>query len=153
MVDSSKKTPHSNSFSRHSGSLRRVPSRSSSIKNNIVELKSLELLDGLFRECRHVGEKMVSKGLITPKDIKEAKSSKGSRGLLRPAKANATRILIKQIRAEQLSPPKEDYLCKLVLLSRDSERLKNSSTAPAPVSEVKRAELDALARSYLSRKR
>ncbi|KAL1352770.1 hypothetical protein HN51_016757 [Arachis hypogaea] len=79
MVDSSKKTPHSNSFSRHSGSLRRVPSRSSSIKNNIVELKSLELLDGLFRECRHVGEKMVSKGLITPKDIKEAKSSKGSR--------------------------------------------------------------------------
>ncbi|XLS98815.1 hypothetical protein HN51_041550 [Arachis hypogaea] len=30
-------------------------------------------------ECRHVGEKMVSKGLITPKDIKEAKSSKGSR--------------------------------------------------------------------------
>nr|XP_029149943.1 uncharacterized protein LOC112755166 [Arachis hypogaea] len=69
-----------------------------------------------------------------------------SRGLLRPAKANATGILIKQFRAEQLSPPEEDYLCKLVLLSGDSERLKNSSTAPAPVSEVKRAELDALAR-------
>ncbi|KAL4307224.1 hypothetical protein AHAS_Ahas16G0256900 [Arachis hypogaea] len=67
-------------------------------------------------------------------------------GLLRPAKANATGILIKQFRAEQLSPPEEDYLCKLVLLSGDSERLKNSSTAPAPVSEVKRAELDALAR-------
>ncbi|XP_015971401.1 uncharacterized membrane protein At3g27390 [Arachis duranensis] len=187
MVDSSKRTAHSNSFSRHSGSLRRAPSRSSSIKNNIVELKSLELLDGLFKECRHVGEKLVSEGLITPKDIEEAKTSKGSRvisiglpaycllqGLLRSAKANATGILIndsteltttnrprekffewflnplliikEQIRAEQLSPPEEDYLCKLVLLSGDSERLKNSSTAPAPESEVKRAELDALAR-------
>lgn len=59
-------------------------------------------------------------------------------------------IIKEQIKAEHLSAPEEDYLCKLVLLSGDAERLTNSSIGPAPESEVKRAELDALARRYLS---
>ncbi|XP_061341859.1 uncharacterized membrane protein At3g27390 isoform X1 [Gastrolobium bilobum] len=185
-VDSSQRTAHSNSFSRPN-SLRRAPSRTSSIKNNMVELKSLELLDGLFKECGLVGEKMVSEGLITLEDIEEAKSGTGNRvisiglpayvllqGLLRSAKVNSTGILIsdeteltttnrprdkffewflnplliikEQIKAENLSASEEDYLSKLVLLSGDAERLKNLIIGPAPESEVKRAELDALAR-------
>jgi hypothetical protein len=157
------------------------------MKNNIVELKSLELLDGLFKECCIVGEKMISEGLITGKDIEEAKSGKGSnvisiglpaycllQGLLRSAKVNSLGILINddteltltnrprekffewflnplliikdQIKAENLSASEEDYLCKLVLLIGDAERLKISGVGPAPESEVKRAELEALAR-------
>ncbi|KAK2360119.1 putative membrane protein [Trifolium repens] len=185
-MDSSIRTSGSVSVSRP-GSLRRAPSRSSSMKNNIVELKSLELLDGLFKECCIVGEKMISEGLITGKDIEEAKSGKGSnvisiglpaycllQGLLRSAKVNSLGILINddteltltnrprekffewflnplliikdQIKAENLSASEEDYLCKLVLLSGDAERLKISGVGPAPESEVKRAELEALAR-------
>ncbi|XP_004488935.1 uncharacterized membrane protein At3g27390-like [Cicer arietinum] len=185
--DSSEQNSGSASVSRPS-SFGKAPSRSSSMKNNIVELKSLELLDGLFKECCIVGEKMISEGLITGKDIEEAKSGKGSnvitiglpaycllQGLLRSAKVNSMGILInddteltltnrprekffewflnplliikEQIKAENLSSSEEDYLCKLVLLSGgDAERLKNSAIGPAPESEVKRAELDALAR-------
>jgi len=64
-------------------------------------------LDALFKECHRVGEKMVSEGLITRKDIEEARSGKGSRvisiglpayclvqGLLRSAKFNSMGILI-----------------------------------------------------------
>ncbi|CAJ2669697.1 unnamed protein product [Trifolium pratense] len=185
-MDSSVRASGSVSVSRPN-SIRRAPSRSSSIKNNIVELKSLELLDGLFKECWIVGEKMISEGLITGKDIEEAKSGKGSnvisiglpaycllQGLLRSAKVNSMGILINddteltlsnrprekffewflnplliikdQIKAENLSASEEDYLCKLVLLSGDAERLKISGVGPAPESEVKRAEIEALAR-------
>ncbi|CAK8541211.1 unnamed protein product [Lathyrus sativus] len=184
--DSSLRTSGSASVSRPS-SFKKAPSRSSSIKNNIAELKSLELLDGLFRECCIVGEKLISEGLITRKDIEEAKSGKGSnvitiglpaycllQGLLRSAKVNSMGILInddteltltnrprekffewflnplliikEQIKAENLSVSEEDYLCKLVLLNGEAERIKKSSIGPAPESEVKRAELDALAR-------
>lgn len=63
---------------------------------------------------------------------------------------NPLLIIKEQIKAENLSSSEEDYLCKLVLLSGgDAERLKNSAIGPAPESEVKRAELDALARRYL----
>ncbi|XP_027345536.1 uncharacterized membrane protein At3g27390-like [Abrus precatorius] len=185
-VDSSQRTSHSSSISTPS-SFRKAPSRTSSMKNNIAELKSFELLDGLFKECFRVGEKMVSEGLITGNDIEEAKSGKGSRvisiglpaycllqGLLRSAKVNSMGIVISddteltttnrprekffewflnplliikdQIKAENLSDSEEDYLCKLVLLSGDTHRLKNSNIGPAPESELKRAELDALAR-------
>ncbi|CAL5191672.1 unnamed protein product [Lathyrus oleraceus] len=184
--DSSLRTSGSASVSRPS-SFKKAPSRSSSIKNNIAELKSLELLDGLFKECCIVGEKLISEGLITRKDIEEAKSGKGSnvitiglpaycllQGLLRSAKVNSMGILInddteltltnrprekffewflnplliikEQIKAENLSVSEENYLCKLVLLNGDAERVKKSGIGPAPESEVKRAELDALAR-------
>ncbi|KAL2320216.1 hypothetical protein Fmac_029185 [Flemingia macrophylla] len=185
-VDSSQKTSHSNSISRPS-SFRKAPSRSSSMNNNIAEWKSFELLDALFKECCRVGEKMVSEGIISGKDIEEAKSGKGNyvvsiglpaycllQGLLRSAKFNSVGILIsddteltttnrpreiffewflnplliikEQIKAENLSATEEDYLGKLVLLSGDAERFKKSSIGLAPESEVKRAELDALAR-------
>ena len=59
---------------------------------------------------------------------------------------NPLLIIKEQIKANKLSDSEEDYLGKLVLLSGDPERLKNSNIGPPPDSERKRAELDALAR-------
>jgi hypothetical protein len=59
---------------------------------------------------------------------------------------NPLLIIKDQIKAENLSEAEEDYFCKLVLLSGDPERLKNSNIGSPPESEFKRAELDALAR-------
>lgn len=55
-------------------------------------------------------------------------------------------LLKDQIKAENLSEADEDYLCKLVLLYGELERLK--SFGPPPDSERRRAELDGLARRY-----
>lgn len=161
---------------------------------------------------------MVSEGIITLKDIEDAKSNKDSgdvisiglpayciyQSLLRSAKANCAGILLseykfcsfsrflipiyltlficdcvcaddnfseitatnrpkdaffdwflnpllimkEQIKAENLSDDEEEYLGKLVLLSSDPERLKKSDIGLPPESELRRAELDALARRY-----
>lgn len=55
-------------------------------------------------------------------------------------------IMKEQIKAENLSDEEEDYLGKLVLLCGEPERLRSSNIGSPPGSEVKRAELDALAR-------
>ncbi|OAY25614.1 uncharacterized membrane protein At3g27390 [Manihot esculenta] len=55
-------------------------------------------------------------------------------------------IMKDQIKALNLSEAEEDYLCKLVLLSGDPMKLKTANIGPAPESERRRAELDALAR-------
>lgn len=176
------------SFSRLQ-SFKNPPPRASSFSGPMVELKSLELVDSLFKECQRHGEIMVSEGIITLKDIENAKSSKDSgkiistglpaycilQGLLRSAKANSAGILLndnvteitstnrpkdavfdwffnplliikEQIKAENLSEAEELYLGKLVLLSGDPERLKKSDIGAPPESELRRAELDALAR-------
>ncbi|XWS40656.1 hypothetical protein CRYUN_Cryun17cG0014100 [Craigia yunnanensis] len=57
----------------------RPPARIDSLTNTRIDLKPIELLEGLFKECHRQGEKMVYEGLITPKDIEDAKSNKGSR--------------------------------------------------------------------------
>lgn len=51
-----------------------------------------------------------------------------------------------QIKAQNLTEMEEDYLGKLVMLSGDAEKLKYSNIGPPPESELRRAELDALAR-------
>lgn len=184
MLPTTSRTP---SFSKHR-SLRNAPSRTVSINNPMIELKPLELMDSLFKECKRYGEFLVSEGLITLQDLEDAKSSKGSRvistglpayclfqTLLRSAKANSAGILLidnfteitisnrpkdtifdwflnplliikDQIKAEKLSEAEESYLGKLVLLSGDPVRLKNSNIGSPPESERKQAELDALAR-------
>ncbi|KAL6965272.1 hypothetical protein U1Q18_036326 [Sarracenia purpurea var. burkii] len=95
------------SFSR-SNSFRKPPSRMVSIKAPMIELKPLELLDALFKVCQRHGEVMVSKGLITLKDIEDAESNKDSntvigiglpaycllQALLHSAKANSSGILL-----------------------------------------------------------
>ncbi|XP_058187118.1 uncharacterized membrane protein At3g27390-like [Rhododendron vialii] len=170
-------------------SYRNPPSRTVSMKAPMVELRPFELLDSLFKECQRIGEIMVAQGLITLKDVEDAKSNKDSGSvistglpayslllcLIRSANANSPGLLLidnvteitstnrpkdaffdwffnpllilkDQIKAENLSNAEEDYLGKLVLLSGDPERMKDSSIASAPESELKRAELDALAR-------
>ncbi|KGN58220.1 uncharacterized membrane protein At3g27390 [Cucumis sativus] len=163
------------------------PSRMNSLKEPMIDLKPLELLDSLFKACQHHGETMVCEGIITSTDIEDAKSSKGSQvisiglpafcileALLRSAKANSAGLLLSdnveisstnrpketffdwflnplliikdQIRAENLSESEEEYLYRLVLLSGDPERLKNSTTVMPPESERRQAELEALAR-------
>ncbi|XP_059449279.1 uncharacterized membrane protein At3g27390 isoform X1 [Corylus avellana] len=183
----SRTSSHSASFSRRS-SFRNHPSHSGSMKNPMVELKPLELLDSLLKDSQRLGETMVSEGLITLQDLEDAVCSKGSRviniglpayslvwTLVRSAKADSAGLLLAdnvteitsrnrpkdtffdwffnplliikdQIKAENLSEAEEDYFSKLVLLSGDPERLKNSSIGSPPESELKRAELEALAR-------
>ncbi|GMH06810.1 hypothetical protein Nepgr_008650 [Nepenthes gracilis] len=176
-------------LSSSSNSFQNPPSRSGSLKNFVVEMNALELLDRLFKECQFHGEKMVSEGLISLKDIEDAKSSKDSGGivsiglpaycilqtLLQSAKANSVGILLSdnvteitstnrpkdtifdwflnplliikdQIKAENLSEAEEEYLGQLVLLSGNPERLRSTYIGIPPESELKRAELDALAR-------
>lgn len=57
-------------------------------------------------------------------------------------------ILKEQLKSSNLSAEEEEYLGRLVLLFGDSERLKssNASSFSPPLTELKRAELDAFAR-------
>ncbi|KAI5341308.1 hypothetical protein L3X38_020582 [Prunus dulcis] len=134
------------SFSRP-GSFRSVPSRSVSFTNPITELKPLELMDSLFKECKHHGEIMVSEGIITLQDIEDAKSSKGSRvisiglpaycllqALLRSAKANSVGILLSDNVTELTSSnrPKEtffDWFFNPLLIIKDQIKAENLSEA------------------------
>lgn len=59
---------------------------------------------------------------------------------------NPLLIIKDQIKAENLTESEELYLGKLVLLSGDPVRLKNTNIGSPPESERKQAELDALAR-------
>ncbi|EYU34768.1 hypothetical protein ABFS82_11G133400 [Erythranthe guttata] len=176
------------SFSRP-GSFKKPPSRTSSMNAPMLDLKPLELVDALLDECQRHGEVMASEGIITFKDIEDAKHNKDSGGvisiglpaycilqsLIRSANANSPGILLSddvteitssnrpkdtffdwflnplliikdQIKADNLSETEEEYLGKLVLLSGDPSRLKNSNIGLAPETELRQAELDALAR-------
>ncbi|KAI5604630.1 hypothetical protein POPTR_001G338900v4 [Populus trichocarpa] len=101
-----KTTSRAASFS-GSTSVRNPLSRGGSFNHPMVDLKPLELLDRIFKECQHHGEIFVSEGLITQQDIDDAKSGKGSRvisiglpaycilqALLRSVKANSVGILL-----------------------------------------------------------
>lgn len=188
-ADGQSSTPglRTSSSSSRPSSFRDPPSRMNSLKEPMIDLKPLELLDSLFKECQRHGETMVCEGIIASTDIEDAKSSKGSKvisiglpafcileALLRSAKANSAGLLLSdnveisstnrpkdtffdwffnplliikdQIRAENLSESEEEYLYRLVLLSGDPERLKNSTTVKPPESERRHAELEALAR-------
>ncbi|VVA17850.1 PREDICTED: membrane [Prunus dulcis] len=109
--------------------------------------KPLELMDSLFKECKHHGEIMVSEGLITLQDIEDAKSSKGSRvisiglpaycllqALLRSAKANSVGILLSDNVTELTSSnrPKEtffDWFFHPLLIIEDQIKAENLSEA------------------------
>lgn len=47
-------------------------------ENEIDYFHLLQLLDSLFKECQRIGEIMVAQGLITLKDVEDAKSNKDS---------------------------------------------------------------------------
>ncbi|KAL1531593.1 hypothetical protein AAHA92_31717 [Salvia divinorum] len=139
-------------------SFKTTPLRTSSIMPPMVELKPLELADALFEECQRQGEAMASKGVITLQDIENDKSGGGVlsvglpaycilQALLRSVKADASGILLSDnIKAGKLSEEEELFLGKLVLLSGDTVRLKSSDIGSVPKSEIRQAELDAIAR-------
>ncbi|KAL7232692.1 hypothetical protein ACSBR2_010659 [Camellia fascicularis] len=133
------------SFSRPN-SFRNPPARTESIKAPMVELKSLELFESLFKECRRHGEMMVSEGLITLQDIEHAKSDKDSgrvisiglpaysllQTLLRSAKANSAGLLLNDNVSEITSTnrPKDaffDWFLNPLLIIKDQIKAENLS--------------------------
>lgn len=62
---------------------------------------------------------------------------------------NPLLVIKDQIKALNLTESEAEYLGKLVLLSGDAEKLKNSNIGPPPESEIRRAELDALTRRLI----
>ncbi|KAK3006964.1 hypothetical protein RJ639_016004, partial [Escallonia herrerae] len=133
------------SFSRPD-SFRSTPSRSGSSKNPMIDLKPLELLDSLFKECQHHGEIMVSEGLITLKDIEDARSNKDSgriisiglpaycllQALLRSARSNSAGLLLSDNVTEITSTnrPKDtffEWFFSPLLIIKDQLRAQNLS--------------------------
>ncbi|XP_031265089.1 LOW QUALITY PROTEIN: uncharacterized membrane protein At3g27390-like [Pistacia vera] len=137
----SQTTSRTTSFSK-SDSLKNPPSRSGSFKP-LTEFKPFELLEGLLKECKRHGEIMVLEGLITDKDIEEAKSSSGSRvvsiglpayclfkALVRSAKANSSGILLADNIGEinSTNKPKDaffDWFLNPFLIMKDQIRAEN----------------------------
>uniref|UniRef100_A0A7N0ZSN0 Uncharacterized protein n=1 Tax=Kalanchoe fedtschenkoi TaxID=63787 RepID=A0A7N0ZSN0_KALFE len=90
-----------------------------------------------------------SQGLLLKDNVTEITSANRPRDSVFDWFVNPLLIMKAQIKAGHLSPTEEDYLCKLVLFSGDPGRLRNSFVAAPPESEMKRAELEALARRLL----
>ncbi|KAI3725969.1 hypothetical protein L1987_65766 [Smallanthus sonchifolius] len=59
---------------------------------------------------------------------------------------NPLLVIKDQIKALDLTESEEVYLGKLVLLSGNAQKLKNTNTGPPPESELRRAEIEAVAR-------
>lgn len=87
-----------------------------------------------------------SAGILLSDNVTEITSSNRPSDTFFEWFLNPLLIIKDQIKAENLSESEEEYLGKLVLLSGDPERLKNSNIDRAPESELRQAELDALAR-------
>ncbi|KAF3536526.1 hypothetical protein Bca4012_052402 [Brassica carinata] len=100
-------TPFSGPIPRQ-GSIKNMSStRVGSVRVPMIDVKPLDLLDGLFVECRKFGDVLASKGLINSKDIEDARSSNGSQvisvglpaygflyEILRSVKANTSGLLL-----------------------------------------------------------
>lgn len=141
----SRTTSRASSFSRP-GSVKNPLSRTASLSSHMIDLKPLELLDNLFKECQHQGELLVSEGLISLKDIEDAKSGKGSRvigiglpaycllqTLLRSAKANSIGILLADnTEINSTNRPKDvvfDWFLNPLLIIKDQIKAENLSQA------------------------
>ncbi|XP_052190953.1 uncharacterized membrane protein At3g27390-like isoform X2 [Diospyros lotus] len=135
----------SSSFSR-AVSIKNPLCRTASIASPRIELKPLELLDDLFKECQRHGEIMVSKGLINLRDMEKTNSKKDSGGvisiglpaysllqtLIRSAKANSAGLLLRDNVTEITSAnrPKEaffDWFFNPLLVIKDQIKAHNLS--------------------------
>lgn len=114
----------------------------------LLELKPFELLDDLLQRCRLQGEAMVSEGLITLKDIEDAKSKKDTcevisiglpaycllQPLLRSVKANCAGILLEDNVTELTSAnrPQDvifDWFLNPLLIMKDQIKAEDLSLA------------------------
>ncbi|XP_044465512.1 uncharacterized membrane protein At3g27390-like [Mangifera indica] len=110
-----------------------------------TEFKPFEFLEGLLKECKRHGEIMILEGLITGKDIEDAKSNTGSRvvsiglpayclfkKLVHSAKHSSSGILLADDSAEitTTNRPKDaffDWFLNPFLIMKDQIRAKNLS--------------------------
>ncbi|MCE5166508.1 hypothetical protein HAX54_020993, partial [Datura stramonium] len=141
----SRASSRSASLSRPNSSNTRA-SRTNSIKIPMLELKPLELADGFFEDCRNYGEIMVSKDVITLKDIEDAKSNKDCgqvitiglpaysilQNVIRSAKANSTGLLLNDNVTEITSTNRPsdafyEWFLNPVLIIKDQIRAENLS--------------------------
>ncbi|XP_057481419.1 uncharacterized membrane protein At3g27390-like isoform X1 [Actinidia eriantha] len=106
-----------------------------------IGLPAYCLLQGLMRSA-----KANSTGILLSDNVTEITSTNRPKDALFDWFLNPLLIIKDQIKAENLSEAEEDYFGKLVLLSGDPDRMKGSKIVTAPETELKRAELDALAR-------
>ncbi|XP_047308672.1 uncharacterized membrane protein At3g27390-like [Impatiens glandulifera] len=119
-TSSSAQGSRASSFSRP-GSFRGPPSRtSSSVKVPMVELKPLELLDCLLKECKYHGEQMVTQGVITLKDVEDAKLSKDGGNIISnglPA-YSLLRILVRSANSHSVGIVLDDNLTEITSTNR-----------------------------------
>lgn len=85
-------------------------------------------------------------GILLDDNVSEITSANRPKDTFYDWFLNPLLVMKDQIKALNLTEFEEDYLGKLVLLSGDAEKLKNSNIGPPPESELRRAELDAVAR-------
>ncbi|KAM7279033.1 hypothetical protein ACFE04_006167 [Oxalis oulophora] len=128
------------------GSFKNPPSRTSSLNGQMIDLSPLDMLHNLFQESLLRGETLISKGLITSKDIEEAKSAKGStvistglpahcllQALIRSANANSQGILLADNRElTSTNRPKDtfyDWFLNPFLIMKDQIKAENLSEA------------------------
>ncbi|KAK6128305.1 hypothetical protein DH2020_037960 [Rehmannia glutinosa] len=106
-----------------------------------IGLPAYSLLQALLRSA-----KADSNGILLSDNVTEITSSNRPKDTFFDWFLNPLLIIKDQIKADNLSESEEDYLGKLVLLSGDPTRLKTSNIGPVPESELRQAELTALAR-------
>ncbi|KAF8390560.1 hypothetical protein HHK36_025087 [Tetracentron sinense] len=87
-----------------------------------------------------------SEGILLRDNITEITTTNRPKDAIFDWFLNPLIVMKDQIKAKNLSEAEDQYLCKLVLLNGDSERLKNLNLGSPPESEQKQAELDAFAR-------
>ncbi|PIN17797.1 hypothetical protein CDL12_09534 [Handroanthus impetiginosus] len=116
-----------------------------------IGLPAYCLLQALLRSA-----KANSSGILLNDNVSEITSSFRLKDTFFDWFLNPLLVIKEQIKANNLSETEEEYLGKVVLLSGDPARLKNSNISP-PETELRQAELDALARrlrgitKYISR--
>ncbi|XP_051117951.1 uncharacterized membrane protein At3g27390-like [Andrographis paniculata] len=87
-----------------------------------------------------------STGILLSDGVTEITSSNRPRDKFFDLFLTPLLIVKEQMRADDLSEAEEEYLGGLILTGGDTARLENSSARSGPESELRRAELDALAR-------
>ncbi|KAG8366808.1 hypothetical protein BUALT_Bualt16G0006300 [Buddleja alternifolia] len=106
-----------------------------------IGLPAYCILQALLRSA-----KADATGLLLSDNVTEITSSNRPKDTFFDWFFNPLLIMKDQIKADNLSETEEKYLGRLVLLSGDPTRLKNSNLGPLLNSELRQAELDALAR-------
>ncbi|XP_021728505.1 uncharacterized membrane protein At3g27390-like isoform X1 [Chenopodium quinoa] len=142
-IQTQSRTP---SFSRPN-SFQKMPSHNGSFKRPTVDLKPIELLDGLFKECHRHGEVLVSEGIISMKDIEDAKSGKDNQGvfiiglpaycilqmLIQSAKVNSPGLLLSDnTEITSTNRPKDtffDWFLNPLLIMKEQIKAENLSPA------------------------